>query len=36
MTVLSPSEDLRDWVVDNWFTVKDCIIEMENTTCGIE
>lgn len=25
MTMLSPSEDLRDWVVDNWFTVADCI-----------
>lgn len=25
MTILSPSEDLRNWVVDNWFTVEDCI-----------
>ena len=25
MTMLSPSEDLRDWVVDNWITVEDCI-----------
>lgn len=25
MTLLSPSEDLRNWVVDNWFTVEDCI-----------
>ena len=25
MTLLSPSEDLRNWVVDNWFIVEDCI-----------
>ena len=25
MTLLSPSEDLRNWVVDNWSTVEDCI-----------
>ena len=25
MTILSPSEDLRDWVVDNWFIVEDNI-----------
>ena len=23
--ILSPSEDLRDWVVDNWFIVEDNI-----------
>lgn len=23
--IFSPQEDLRNWVVDNWFTVKDCI-----------
>lgn len=25
MTILSPSEDLRNWVVDNWFAVEDSI-----------
>ena len=25
MTLLNPSEDLRNWVVDNWFTVEECI-----------